>query len=78
MSTDIHSKDLAHKLATKESLMEARKWSDCFIILTNFYQILVSPNPLIAYRHAFQRLIASSEYIYKIMNRADDVKDLLG
>ena len=41
----------------------------------SFYQI--SPNPLIAYRHAYQRLIASSEYIHKIMNRADDVKDLL-
>ena len=75
MRTDIHSKDLAQKLATKESLTDGNL--ELVRLLYNFDKNF-SPNPLIAYRHAFQRLIASSEYIHKIMNRADDVKDLLG
>ena len=45
----------------------------CFITLTLFHPILVSPNPLKTYRHAFQWLhCVISVCIHNIMEYADD------
>jgi len=49
----------------------------CFITVTLFYQILVSPNPLKAYRHALRRLHHIT-CMHKIMRYGNESSKVLG